>query len=181
MTQFNQMQTIKRRFFAMRNGIIADTLRKSGAPYRMIFGLNLPQVAEIAASLGEDAALAESLHADTATRESQLLAPMVMPVAALDAEGAMRWLHESPAIEATDIMCHRLLRRHPLAWEIVERCMNPDDDTLHYAGLRLMWNLIPQQPDRMRSLAAAETERKNPATLDLATRLIEELDFLAGE
>lgn len=26
---FNEMQTIKRRMFAMRNGVIADTLRKS--------------------------------------------------------------------------------------------------------------------------------------------------------
>ena len=46
--QYNQMQIIKRRFFAMRNGIIADTLRKAGLDYRMIFGLNLPQITDIA-------------------------------------------------------------------------------------------------------------------------------------
>ena len=49
--QYNQMQIIKRRFFAMRNGIIADTLRKAGLDYRMIFGLNLPQITDIAADL----------------------------------------------------------------------------------------------------------------------------------
>ena len=30
MPEYNRMQIIKRRFFAMRNGIIADTLRKAG-------------------------------------------------------------------------------------------------------------------------------------------------------
>ena len=79
MDKFNDLQIIKRRFFAMRNGIIADTIRKSGAPYRMIFGLNLPQIDEISRETGKNKELAEKLHADTSTRESQLLAPMLMP------------------------------------------------------------------------------------------------------
>ena len=36
----------------MRNGIVADTLRKAGSPYRIIFGLNLPQISEIARVTG---------------------------------------------------------------------------------------------------------------------------------
>ena len=51
MSEFNQIQLIKRRFFAMRNGIVADTIRKAGFDYRMIFGLNLPQLKDIAAEL----------------------------------------------------------------------------------------------------------------------------------
>ena len=35
----NEMQIVKRHFFAMRNGIIADTLRRAGSPYHIIFGL----------------------------------------------------------------------------------------------------------------------------------------------
>ena len=44
MAEFNQTQEIKRRFFAMRNGIVADTIRKAGLQDKMIFGLNLPQI-----------------------------------------------------------------------------------------------------------------------------------------
>ena len=47
-TSFNEMQTVKRHFFALRNGVIADALRRAGSPFRIIFGLNLPQIAEIA-------------------------------------------------------------------------------------------------------------------------------------
>ena len=50
---YGPMQTVKRRFFAMRNGVIADVLRKGGSPFRTIFGLNLPQIAEIAADTGK--------------------------------------------------------------------------------------------------------------------------------
>ncbi len=39
---------IKQRLYAMRNGVIADSLRNAGSPYRSIFGLNLPQLTEIA-------------------------------------------------------------------------------------------------------------------------------------
>ena len=52
MSDFNPLQNIKRRFFALRNGVIADTLRRAGSPFKIIFGLNLPQLAEIAAELG---------------------------------------------------------------------------------------------------------------------------------
>ncbi len=62
---YNDMQTIKRRFFAMRNGIIADVLRRGGSPFRIIFGLNLPQIVEIAAENEASADLARRLWANT--------------------------------------------------------------------------------------------------------------------
>ena len=45
---YSPMQTVKRGFFAMRNGVIADTLRKGGSTFRIIFCLNLPQFVDIA-------------------------------------------------------------------------------------------------------------------------------------
>ena len=60
-TSFNDMQTVKRAFFAMRNGVIADTLRRAGSPFKIIFGLNLPQISEIAARTPHTAGLAERL------------------------------------------------------------------------------------------------------------------------
>lgn len=72
------LQAIKHRFYAMRNGIVADTLRRAGAEYRVIFGVNLPQLKEIASDIGYDAGLARELWANVSTRESVLLAPMIM-------------------------------------------------------------------------------------------------------
>ena len=49
---FNTMQTLKRRFFAMRNGLLADQMRRAGSNFRIIFGLNIIQLNEIAADYG---------------------------------------------------------------------------------------------------------------------------------
>ena len=67
---FNIMQQVKRSLFAMRNGVVADSLRKAGCPHRIVFGVNLPQLNEIAAKYGPSEELAEALWADTALRES---------------------------------------------------------------------------------------------------------------
>ena len=69
MTKFNEMQTVKRRFFAMRNGAVADNMRRHGASYRIIFGLNLPQIVEIAAETPHSVDLAESLVTSTVAME----------------------------------------------------------------------------------------------------------------
>ena len=62
----------------MRNGMLSDTSCKAGMPYAVIFGLNIPQLGEIARRAQEDTAerdaLARELWADTKVRESRLLA-----------------------------------------------------------------------------------------------------------
>ena len=87
-TSFNEMQTVKRHFFAMRNGIIADTLRRAGSPFKIIFGLNLPQLMDIAESTPHSAELATRLWNNSSTRESMLLAPMIYPRDKFDADTA---------------------------------------------------------------------------------------------
>ena len=36
---FGDMQNVKRRMFALRNGVVAEALRRGGCPYRIVFGL----------------------------------------------------------------------------------------------------------------------------------------------
>ena len=74
-----QIKDIKHQFLAYRNGIIADTLRKAGYPHPIIFGLQIPQLGEIAQMVLSDHntdrnALAHQLWADKTVRESPLLA-----------------------------------------------------------------------------------------------------------
>ena len=93
------MQTVKRRFFAMRNGVIADTLRSAGLPYKIIFGLNLPQIVEIAGDVPHKRELAEALWANNTTRESMLMAPMLIDPSSFSMEDARRWLDTVPTAE----------------------------------------------------------------------------------
>ncbi len=138
----NPMQTLKRHFFAMRNGIIADTLRRAGSPYHIIFGLNLPQLVEIAAVTPHSVELSDALHANSSTRCSRLMAPMIHPVEAMTEEKAMQWMSDALCAEEADILCHRLLRKLPFASSLVSKALSPGSgDRLTYTGLRLLANL----------------------------------------
>lgn len=185
--EYNRMQIIKRRFFAMRNGIIADTLRKAGLDYRMIFGLNLPQIVEIAADQPHTADLAEELWADRRTRESLLLAPMLYPASEMDAATAMRWLTEAPTTEVADVLCLKLLRNVSGALDVALSALTSAESMTRYAALRLLFNLLIAGPApreaaaTMRPFVQAELAAADPLTRPVATQLNDEIDFLLEE
>ena len=71
---------------AFRNGIVADTLRKAGLSFGIIFGLQLPQLKKIAADIKAEypdmkdlECLAKELIADNNVRESRILGFAIMP------------------------------------------------------------------------------------------------------
>lgn len=176
MAAYNDIQLIKREFFSLRNGIIADTIRRSGAPYKIIFGLNMPQLKEIADSIGPDRAMADSLHANTTTRESLMLAPMIFPRGEMTPELAMQWIADSPTTEVTDVTCHRLLRHLPFAAETARQLAGSDSDMLRYAALRLMLNLRDFPSDEAAATARAELSRAVPLTAGVARMLLDRFE-----
>lgn len=176
---FNEMQSVKRGFFALRNGVIADVLRRSGSPFRIIFGLNLPQIAEVATTSPHSRELAERLWANTTTRESMLLAPMLIDAEEFTIDDARRWVAEVPAREVADVLCLKLLRREPYAAELAWELQNDGRALSRYTGLRLMFNLISNHTrealDYARKAVASEDDAAN---LALAKSLEEECNFL---
>jgi hypothetical protein len=74
------IKEIKHYFMTYRNGIVADTLRSAGMTcYRIIFGLNVPQLAEVSRRYQQSIELAQALWADKGVRESRLLAAYIFP------------------------------------------------------------------------------------------------------
>lgn len=181
--EYNRMQIIKRRFFAMRNGIIADTLRKAGLDYRMIFGLNLPQIVEIAAEQPHTAQLAEELWADRRTRESMLLAPMLYPASEMTADTAARWLAEAPTTEVADVLCLKLLRNVDGALDIATAALDSPVEMTRYAALRLLFNLMVISPSpaglatAIRPAVERELSAQSRLTRPVATQLLDEIEF----
>lgn len=98
---------------AMRNGVVADTLRNAGISYPVIFGLQLPQISQIAREIGKNRQLAEALWQDVNVRESRLLAPALMNVEEVTFADAMKMIDELKTREEADILIFRLLRFHP--------------------------------------------------------------------
>lgn len=175
---FSKMQMVKRRMFAMRNGVIADALRNAGSPFKIIFGLNLPQLVEIADEFGKDIELSKKLWQNNTTRESMLLATMMMPLDEVNPTKAKGMIDESPTIEIIDILCHRLLRHMPQNYHFACNLMNSDDSKYRYAGLRLLWHFVStEHRDEILSLAKKEMLKGDPLTKPLCQAIIEEISF----
>lgn len=168
-----ELREAKQQFFALRNGLLADTLKQQTAtPHRLIFGLNLPQLMEIAAQAGKDEALADALWADADCRESRLLAPLVCPHEAQRPQ----WLEQIKSVEEADILCHRLLRHQPEAAPTAIRMAASTDPLMRYAALRLLLNLMPASAD-----AASSVIKNIPdhhLTAGIIRQINEELQWL---
>lgn len=181
MTKFNDMQVVKRRFFAMRNGAVADNMRKLGASYRIIFGLNLPQIVEIANETPQDSSLAEALWNNKSTRESQLMAPMIYPREQYGFDVACRWVSEISTIEVADVLCHRLLRHMNYAWQLAEVMIKSTVVMERYVALRLMFNLLPGNMDEIKHYAEEEKAKEEPLTMLLCHQLLDEIAFICED
>lgn len=136
-------QGIRRQFFALRNGLLADTLRKGGMDQKYIFGLQLPQIKELSARVRE--AVGESdimttvrdLWADRECREARLLAIHLMDSSKTDMEEALSMAANIRTREEADILAFRLVRFLPEAAEIANRLDRQDSPLLQYAAVAI--------------------------------------------
>lgn len=177
---FNEMQTVKRRFFAMRNGVLSDRLRKAGSPFRIIFGLNLPQLEEIAADYRGNVDLARRLWDNRTTRESRLIAPMMMSGTAVSREEAEEMLSDVETPEVADILCHKLLRHHPEAISIAAAAARSEREMVRYGAMRLAMNLVAKYPAEAEALALEEIKRGSQLTAWPCRQILDEVEFLRG-
>lgn len=191
LSEFSHMQLLKRRFFAMRNGALAAQIRAAGLDYRINFGLNLPQIKEIAGDIlaeGMPSAqlmdFAQQLWDNEATRESRLIAPMIYPADIMPRQLALTWLQQAQNTEIADHLCHSLIRRLPFAAELAEELYHSPDatDQHRYTALRLWLNLLILSALPHEGIAkvreAGEQSLQTPLTRSVARQLLDELSFL---
>lgn len=133
----DKMQDIKRQFFAMRNGVLADQLRTSGHPAKVIFGLNVPQIAEIARALGRDHEFAGTLWADAEVRESRLLATYLFDPTSVSQTDADALILSVRSPEEADMLCFRLLKHLSFAPETMQKYRDADEPLLRYLSRSL--------------------------------------------
>lgn len=118
------LNDIKKSFFTFRNGIVADTLRKAGMPYKVIFGLQIPQIADIARSLSPSMELAEQLWNDREVRESRILASYLFPVEEINLDKALNLARDVRTQEEADMLAFRLFKRLPFADSLLSAMEN---------------------------------------------------------
>lgn len=115
-----EIKDIKKYFFAHRNGITADVLRRAGSGFTMIFGVDVPALSALAREIGHDRELARQLWDDRAVRESHLLAPWLMDAASMTMEECMALALSVCDSEDALMLAFRVLKRHPQASAMLE-------------------------------------------------------------
>jgi len=103
----------------------------------MIFGLNVPQIAEIARNINPPAPeLAEKLWAERHVRESRLLACYLFSHD-LNFDKAYALIEDVQTIEEADMLCFRLLKHLDFAGELIERASGSDNELIRYTAKAL--------------------------------------------
>ena len=90
-TTTETLQLIKRDFRSLMNGTAAASLREKGLHYRLIFGVEWPQLMRLSAEIGKDHDLAQALWKED-IRECRLLAGLIQPVETFSLELADVWI-----------------------------------------------------------------------------------------
>ena len=172
---------IRQQFFVYRNGLLADNLRSSGDCHKMIFGLNLPQIVNIANTFCKDMHVATELWNSKDTRECRLIAPMLYPTELFDKNTAITWAEQTENYEIADNLCHKLLRNTSYASEL---CSYFSDKTEieQYISLRLAINLLAIgktiELNKMLTFATNAINSNNANIVSTAKRLIEDIQDL---
>ena len=183
--QENTVREIRKEFFAFRNGIVADKLRKAGDPHSMIMGCLLVDIQSIAQrakdAIGNDeqlAAIACELWNDTNSRECRLAAPMLYPAVEMNLEKAMQWCQTVETVEVADNLCHKLLRHITEADVLSRQLIDIDQPLLKYTGYRLLLNLLllnkVQPTMQLKAIVETEAEQAQGPLLLLLNDLLEE-------
>lgn len=133
------LQEVKKQFMAMRNGVLADQLRVAldPNPYSVIFGLLVPQIAEISRSEVCAGVDPETLWQDRHVRESRLLACYLFRPEEMTRGRAEALMEDIQTQEEADILAFRLLQRLPFAAALAERFAASPDPLERYAALTL--------------------------------------------
>ena len=136
------LSSIKSELRLYLNGALAQSLRERGLTYRLIFGIELPRLKEIAAKYTPDHDLAAALwHEDI--RECRILAGYLQPAETFTPELADVWLDAMHDTEIIDYTCMNLFRRLPYAKDKAFQWIASEVVLTQYAGFRLMAHLLP--------------------------------------
>ncbi len=136
-----ELKEIKRLYRRYMNGMVAQSMRDKGMPYRVNFGLTMPLLRRIAEGVSPGREIAEELWQDKGVRESMLLAPMVYPAAEFGYADACRWVQEIPTTEVADFCCKFLFAAIPSARQLAVEWITSEIDMVAYAGYRLAYGL----------------------------------------
>ena len=172
-TMHETVREIKGKLRLFMNGVLSQSLREKGLKYRLIFGVELPRLREIAAGYEQNHELAQALWKED-IRECKILAAYLQPAESFDAELADFWMESVHNTELADYLCMALLRRLPYASQKAFQWIASDNRMEVYTGFRLMSHLFI-------TLGTEMNERSRDEFLDQAQAALQGDDMLVKQ
>ena len=125
-----QLREVKRMLRGMMSGPVSASMRQQGLAYKVNFGVDQPRLREMRdeiVSLTDDAAaLAQALWKEN-IRECRLLACMIMPRKAFEADLAQEWVSQLRYAEEAQALTMYLLADEDYAADLAFRLVAADD------------------------------------------------------
>ncbi len=134
---------VKKALRSQMNGVLSAQMRTAGMPYRLVFGVQLPALQQIAAEFPADRALAQALW-NQPIRECRILACMLMPLPEFTAQLADIWAEEIPSAEIAQIFSMYLLSRMDGAAGIAFEWIATEDTHRQLCGFLSLARLLQQ-------------------------------------
>ena len=166
-----QIRLIRKSFFAYRNGIIADSLRKCNDPHKSIMGCQWIDIMTIAREESQDVTLAEKLWDIKDSRECHMIATLLYPAKQLDVETAVAWAKDVESDEIADILCQALLGKMNDAMAVFYELLSLNDSKHDYVAFRLLQNIIKRGNATMKKELTTLVKSKMP-TADKRVQVI---------
>ncbi len=137
------IRDLKKDLRAVMNGVASARMRQGGMQYKVNFGVELPRLHELAATLPHTHEVARALWADP-VRECKILAAMVQPVESFCPEIAEIWVEDIREPELARLTVMHLFSRLPYAADCAFRWMADEREMHAYCGHLLMARLLMQ-------------------------------------
>lgn len=134
---------IKQELRSAMNGVLSAQMRQAGMPYKLIFGVELPRLQQIADEFEADRSLAQALWNEN-IRECKILATMLMPIEEMCPEIADIWVEEMPTAEIAQICSMQLFSRAPWGAEIAFQWIATDHPMRLLCGFLIIARLLQQ-------------------------------------
>lgn len=150
-----QIQKIKEELRLYMNGALSQSLRERGIRYKLVFGVELPRLKEIASRYEKNHELAQALWKED-IRECRILAGLLQPVETFYPEICDIWMEDMRNTELADFTCMNLFRNLPYASEKAFQWMASEDELTAYCGFRLMCHLLSRTGAELNPRSEAE-------------------------
>ena len=140
-TLSDRLRHIKLALRGVMNGVTSASMRQKGLNYKLIFGVELPRLREMAEELPHDYDLAAALWKED-IRECRLLAGMLMPSERFDGELADIWVEQMRFAEEAECTVHHLFARLPFASVKAFEWIASESDMPRLCGFLLLGRLF---------------------------------------